>query len=198
MYEEKSQIHRSKEMTDEKIIELFFARDEAALEQTAKKYENYCFTIANNILSNRQDSEECVNDTYLAAWQSIPPERPQQLSSYLGKIVRNFALMRQRKDRAAKRGGNFSEISAELLALIPDGTDLAEEYDARRIGFIIDTFLRSIGKIDRIIFVRRYWYGDNIADICRNFGLGESRVKVSLHRTREKLAQTLKKEGVSL
>lgn len=185
-------------MTDEKIIELFFARDELALRHTADKYENYCYTIANNILSNHQDSEECVNDTYLAAWQSIPPERPKQLSAYLGKIVRNFALMRHRKERAYKRGGNMTEISLELLTLLPDGTDIAEEYDAGRIGFIIDEFLRSIKKIDRQIFVRRYWYGDGIHDICRQFGLGESRIKVSLHRTREKLAERLKKEGVTL
>ena len=134
-------------MTDEKIIELFFARDEAALQHTADKYENYCFAIANNILSNRQDSEECVNDTYLAAWQSIPPERPKQLSAYLGKIVRNFALTRHRKERAYKRGGNMNEISLELLELIPDGSDLAEEYDAGRLGLIIDTFLRKIKRM---------------------------------------------------
>ncbi len=185
-------------MTDEKIIELYFARDEAAIKYTAEKYESYCFTVANNILSNRQDSEECVNDTYLAAWSSIPPERPRQLSAFLGKIVRNFALMRYRKDRAYKRGGNMSEVSLELLGLIPDGCDLAEEYDSRRIGLIIDTFLRTLSKSDRQMFVRRYWYGDSIADICRQFGFGESRVKVSLHRTREKLAETLKKEGVAL
>ncbi len=185
-------------MTDEKIIELFFARDEAALNHTAEKYEKYCYTVAYNILSNHQDSEECVNDTYLAAWQSIPPERPKQLSAYLGKIVRNFALMRHRKERAYKRSANIAVISDEILALIPDNFDISEEYDARRIGFIIDTFLRTINKTDRQIFVRRYWYCDSIADICRQFGFGESRVKVSLHRTREKLAETLKKEGVAL
>jgi RNA polymerase sigma-70 factor (ECF subfamily) len=185
-------------MTDEKIIELFFARDEMAIKHTADKYENYCFTIANNILSNREDSEECVNDTYLAAWQSIPPERPKQLSAYLGKIARNFALTKHRKERAFKRGGNMNEISLELLELIPDGSDLAEEYDIRRLGLIIDTFLRKIKKDDRQIFVRRYWYGDPLADICRNFGFSETKVKSSLHRTREKLAAELKKEGVDL
>ncbi len=185
-------------MTDEKIIELFFARDETALRYTADKYENYCFAIANNILSNRQDSEECVNDTYLAAWRSIPPERPRLLSAFLGKIVRNFALIRYRRDRAYKRGGNLSEISLELLRLIPDDTDLAEEYDSRRLALIIDAFLRKLKKDDRQIFVRRYWYSDSIADICRSFGFSESRVKSSLHRTREKLADELKKEGVAI
>ena len=185
-------------MTDEKIIELFFARDEMALRHTADKYESYCFTIANNILSNRQDSEECVNDTYLAAWQSIPPERPKQLSAYLGKIVRNFALTRHRRDRAYKRGGNMEEISLELLELIPDGTDLAEVYDTNRLGFIIDSFLRSLSKDDRKIFVRRYWYSDSLFDICRNFGFTETKVKSSLHRTREKLSAVLKKEGVAM
>ena len=92
----------------------------------------------------------------------------------------------------------MSEVSLELLGLIPDGCDLAEEYDSRRIGLIIDTFLRTLSKSDRQMFVRRYWYGDSIADICSQFGFGESRVKVSLHRTREKLAETLKKEGVAL
>ena len=195
---EKSALIGENKMTDEKIIELFFARDEAALQHTADKYENYCFAIANNILSNRQDSEECVNDTYLAAWQSIPPERPKQLSAYLGKIVRNFALTRHRKERAYKRGGNMNEISLELLELIPDGSDLAEEYDAGRLGLIIDTFLRKIKKDDRQIFVRRYWYNDSLHDICRNFGFTETKVKSSLHRTREKLAAELKKEGVAL
>ncbi|MBO5701212.1 MAG: sigma-70 family RNA polymerase sigma factor [Clostridia bacterium] len=185
-------------MTDERIIELFFARDEMAIKHTADKYENYCFTIANNILSNREDSEECVNDTYLAAWQSIPPERPKQLSAYLGKIARNFALTKHRKERAFKRGGNMNEISLELLELIPDSSDLAEEYDTRRLGLIIDTFLRKIKKDDRQIFVRRYWYGDALSDICRSFGFSETKVKSSLHRTREKLAEELKKEGVAL
>lgn len=185
-------------MTDEKIISLFFSRDEAALEHVEKKYGSYCFTIANNILGNSQDSEECVNDTYLAAWRSIPPEKPKQLSSYLGKIVRNFALMRQRKDRACKRGGAIEEISLELLALIPDTEAVSQDHDVRRIGLVIDIFLRSLTKADRQIFVRRYWFGDPISDICRQYGYAEARVKSSLHRSREKLAARLKKEGVTL
>ena len=185
-------------MTDEKIIALFFSRDEAALERVAEKYGAYCFTIANNILENQQDSEECVNDTYLAAWQSIPPEKPKQLSSYLGRIVRNFALMRYRKDRAGKRGGAVTEISLELMTLTPDDTDLAAECDARKLGLVIDIFLRSLKKADRQIFIRRYWFGDPIADICRQYGFAEARVKSSLHRTREKLAERLKKEGITL
>lgn len=185
-------------MTDEKIIELFFARDEEALKYTAEKYENYCFTIAHNILDSKEDSEECVNDTYISAWSSIPPEKPKQLSSYLGKITRNFALMKLRKNRAYKRGGQISEISEEILSLIPDESDIAEDYDSRRIALIIDTFLRTLAKADRQIFVRRYWNGDSIYDICRFMGFGESRVKVSLHRTRNKLAEVLKKEGVTL
>jgi RNA polymerase sigma-70 factor (ECF subfamily) len=139
-----------------------------------------------------------VNDTYLAAWRSIPPERPKLLSAFLGKIVRNFALIRYRRDRAYKRGGNISEVSLEILELIPDGTDLADEYDSRRLALIIDAFLRKLKKDDRQIFVRRYWYSDSIADICRGFGFSESRVKSSLHRTREKLADELKKEGVTI
>ena len=185
-------------MTDEKIIELFFARDEAALKHTSEKYEDYCFTIANNILGNHLDAEECVNDTYLAVWSSIPPERPLRLSAYLGKITRNFALLRYRKERAQKRMSNIENVGEELLALIPDGSDLASDYDSRRIGLVIDTFLRSINKADRQIFVRRYWYGDSIADVCRFTGFGESRVKTSLHRTRTKLAQVLKKEGITV
>ena len=183
-------------MTDDKIIELFFARDEAALKHTAEKYESYCFTIANNILSNAQDSEECVNDTYLAAWRSIPPEKPKALSAYLGKLVRNFALMKYRKERSYKRGGSISDISLELLSLIPDEYDLSEQYSMNRVSLIIDTFLRNIKKNDRMIFVRRYWFGDPISDICRSFGFSEAKVKSSLHRTREKLAEELKKEGV--
>lgn len=185
-------------MDDNRIVELFFARDEAALAETEKKYGGLCRYIASNILALREDVEECINDVLLALWNAIPPERPLDLRAYIGKAVRNNAHARTRDANAWKRGGRVQIVGDEFLSLLEDGTDLASEFEARRAGEVISRFLERINKSDKKIFVMRYWMGMSIEQITAQTGYGESRVKMSLHRTRKKLAAELEREGITV
>lgn len=185
-------------MDDKKIIELFFARDEAALDSVEKKYGALCRYIASKILVMREDVEECVNDVLLALWNAIPPERPRDLRAYIGKSVRNRAHEISREENAWKRGGRIRIVGDELLTMLDDGTDLAADFEAKRAGKIISDFLQKINKNDKKIFVLRYWAGLEIREITEQTGFGESRVKMSLHRTRKKLAEELGKEGITV
>lgn len=185
-------------MDDKKIIELFFARDEAALDGVEKKYGALCRYIASKILTMREDVEECVNDVLLALWNAIPPERPRDLRAYIGKSVRNRAHEISREENAWKRGGRIRIVGDELLTMLDDGTDLAADFEAKRAGKIISDFLQKINKNDKKIFVLRYWAGLEIREITQQTGFGESRVKMSLHRTRKKLAEELGKEGITV
>ena len=185
-------------MKDEKIIELFFARDEEAIRETEKKYGALCHHVAENFLSIREDREECVNDAMLELWNSIPPANPDDLRAYLAEIVRCRAIDRSRANNAWKRGRNVQMVSDELLSSIPDGTDLSESYESARAGTVINDLLASLGERERDFFVMRYWMSESIHGIAQRTGATEGRIKMSLMRSRKKLAQMLRKEGLIL
>lgn len=181
---------------DGQIIDMFWERSEAAVSETQKRYEKYCMYIAENILGDREDAEECVNDAYLALWQSIPPARPDDLPAYLGRIVRNTSIDMLRRRKAAKRGfGKTEQISDELAACLGEIDSPADSYCIRDA---LDRFLGRLPKRTRIIFVQRYWYMSTVRDIARDIGMSEGNIRVSLHRTRAELKEFLKKEGIDV
>ena len=184
-------------MEDQAIIDLYFLRSEAAISETAAKYGGYCYSIANNILANREDSEECVSDTWLAAWNAMPPRRPGVLSVFLGKITRNGAISRWRERSAAKRGGGEITLALEeLRECVPDEDSVEESFSRRETVRAVNTLLGSLGETERNVFLRRYWCVDTVADIAGSFGFSEAKVKSMLHRTRQKLRKALQKEGL--
>lgn len=185
---------------DAYIVNLFWARDEQAITETSRKYGAYCQSIALQILQNIQDAEECVNDTYLKAWDVIPPERPSKLGAFLGKITRNLALDKYKAYRAVKRGGSEFAVSLEELGdCIPDtSADIQSQTNAVHIGKVINDFLQSQPALVRKIFVCRYFYSDSITDIAKRFSCSEGKVKSSLFRTRNKLKIHLEKEGITI
>lgn len=185
-------------MEDNKIIELFFARSELAISELSEKYGSLCSKIAANILNNRLDAEECVNDTYLGVWNTIPPQIPNSLISYVCRIVRNLATMKYHSNRAAKRNSIYDVALDELENCFPASDTVEDKFDAKMTAEIIDKFLLSIDKNDRIMFVRRYYHSDSISDIAELFGTNKHYVSVRLSRIREKLKKHLIKEGVSL
>ncbi len=188
-------------MTDQEIIELYFARSENAIKESADKYGNYCSYIAMNILSNREDSEECVNDTWLNTWNTIPPKRPSVLRTFVGKITRNLALNLYEKQSAKKRGGGeTAAVIEELYECIADkSSDLPDDLaDKMTLTDCINRFLENQKADARKMFVRRYWYLSSINEIAEDFGFTESKVKMSLSRMRQALMSELEKEGITL
>ena len=186
-------------MDDRNIIELFFARDERALSESQKKYGRYCESISKNILSSDEDAEEVLNDTLLSAWNSIPPEEPKSLKTYLGTLARNLSLDRYRKMKAEKRSG--SEVSLcleEAEEFLADTKSISEEYEKREFIKFLNNFLHSLPERECDIFVRRYFYCDSTADIARRFGIKEPNVLVILSRTRKSLKKALQKGGYTL
>ena len=184
-------------MEDREIVELFGQRDEQALEAAAAKYGSYCRAVARNILSDEQDAEECVNDSYLHAWNSIPPHRPDSLPGFLAKLTRDTALNKWRDARAQKRGGGAVALAYEELAdCIPDRHAIDENLALQELAEVIRRFLYTVPETERRVFLCRYWYFDSISAIARQFGFSESKVKSMLHRSRSKLRTTLKKEGI--
>jgi len=188
-----------KNLDDNMILDLYWARSESAISETAQKYGGYCTKIAMNILQNSEDTEECVNDTYLKTWNAIPPQRPTIFSSFLGKIIRNLSLNKYKEQRAKKRGGyEVVLLLDELEDCVPSGNRVEYEYEAGVIAQTIDRFLHSIDAESRIVFVRRYWYVDSIRSIAARFQMSESKVKSMLFRTRSKLRIYLEKEGIAI
>lgn len=185
-------------MDDSRIIALYFQRDEQAIRETASKYGVACQKIAMNILSNLQDAEECVNDTYLRTWNAIPPERPQKLGAFVGKITRHLALDKYKAAHAAKRQADTFALSLDELGDAFPSKDFHAEEDARAIGDAINSFLRKETETSRKIFVCRYFFGDSIEDICSRFHVSEAKVKSSLFRSRNRLRTHLEKEGIYL
>jgi len=152
-----------------------------------------------NILQNVQDAEECVNDTYLKAWNSIPPEQPRRLAAFLGRITRNLSLNRYESRNTQKRGGKQTALLlSELEACLPTSRTVEDEVDSRSLGQIIDEFLATVNNEDRFYFVLRYWYSETVPKIAKQFGVGQSKVKVSLHRTRKKLKIYLEERGITI
>ena len=186
-------------MKDVQIIELFWQRDETALTEVENKYANYCFAIAWKILMNREDSEECVNDTWLTAWSTIPPKRPSILSSFLGRITRNFAIDILRKKYAAKRPDkhtvHMDDILMEAEILNQQTIHFLEHKETEEeLVRLLNEFLETLKEKDRDIFLRRYWHMDSMAELTKRHNLSESAVKVNLFRTRKKLEKIMRKE----
>ena len=185
-------------MTDEKLIEMFWNRDEGALHAAEKKYRAFCHSIVSNLLASREDREECINDAFLALWNNIPPEQPKSLSAYLAKIVRTLALERSRSENAWKRGGRVQTVGEEFLRDVTDGRTLADDYESSLAGRIINEFLDELPKNDRKIFVLRYWFDEDISVIARRTGFSESKIKSLLKRLRDRLRKKLEKEGITV
>ena len=184
-------------MEDSKIIELYWARDEFAIVQSSEKYGAYCFAVAKNILADSEDSEECVNDTWLRAWNAMPPGKPGCLRLFFAKITRNLALKRCEKKQSTKRAGEFSAILTELEEC-EVARSAEQEYLEREIMTSINTFLDAISQRERCIFVRRYFYAESGAAIAQRYGEKESNVNLILFRTRKKLKEYLEKEGICI
>jgi RNA polymerase sigma-70 factor (ECF subfamily) len=186
-------------MNDCEIVKLYWDRDPDAIGQSRQKYGNYCYAIAYNILQNREDADECVNDTWLGAWDSMPPHRPDLLSSFLGKITRRLSLNRRRSHTALKRGGGLAEVTlSELEECLPAAETVEQTVEAEELADLLDGFLRSLPETDCSLFLCRYWYCQSVTVIARRFGWGESRVKMRLLRIRQQLKTRLEEEGVSL
>lgn len=183
-------------MDDSKIVQLYFDRSETAIAETDRKYGPYCHTIAYNILANNEDAQECVSDTYLTAWNAMPPRRPSILSTFLGKITRRLSIDRWRTRTAYKRGGGEIPLALDELSECVSGGETPEQTLLRRqMALRFNQFLQSLPEVERCVFLSRYWYLDSVANIAEHFGFTESKVKSMLHRTRGKLRTCLQKEG---
>lgn len=186
-------------MQDEQIVQMYWDRDEAAIAATREKYGGYLFTIAENILLCREDSMECVNDTYLAAWNSIPPHRPQVLQSYLCKLIRRIAIDIYRKNNRLKRKNSAYDVSlSELSECISDKVTPENTLEYKRLAKAIGDYLRSIPKTDRMLFVCRYYFMDSLRDAAKYCKLREGTAKTVLYRTRCGLREFLEMEGFDL
>lgn len=187
-------------MTDSQIIDLFLKRLEQAITETDYKYGTLCFRISSNILDNQEDCEECVNDTYLALWESIPPTIPNSLKAYICKLVRFISISKARHNLSKKRSANFTESLDELLdcfsSELEDTVD--NELQAKELGHIIDCFLGTLKKEDRIIFVLRYFYGESVASIAKRFSTSSHTISNKLYRVKNRLKEHLEKEGYLL
>lgn len=185
-------------MDDKKIIDLFWNRDESAITMTEAAYGRYCRTIAYNILGVEEDVQECLNDTWLGAWNSIPPAKPDCLSAFLGRITRNLAISRYRAGHALKRTGDrLSESLDELGECASCSSDnVSETVDRKALEKAINEYLDTVSEKQRKLFVRRYYYMDPVVDIAEMYGLGTSDVKVTLLRMRRSLQKHLEKEGL--
>lgn len=185
-------------MTDPQIIELYFARDQQAVSETAAKYGAFLLRLSRNILRSPDDAEECVNDTYLRTWNAIPPTRPAAFQVFLSRITRNLSLDRWERNRAAKRGGGAEVLLGELAECIPAPGGVERRLEEQEIAGLLSAFLRTLTPEARWTFLRRYWYGESLAEIAAGLGCGQGRVKSSLFRTRTRLRAYLEKEGIAL
>ena len=184
-------------MEDKQIVDLYWQRSERAVTETQQKYGSYCYAIANRILGDPEDARETVNDTYLGAWNSIPPHKPLVLSSYLGKLTRRYALKRRERQSAQKRGSGEAALALEELSgCIPAGDSPQHHVEQRELTASLDRFLGTLPVVQRQVFVCRYWYLEPVADIAKRFGFSQSKVKSMLHRLRKQLKQHLEREGL--
>ena len=183
-------------MEDSRIVDLYWQRDESAISETATKYGKYLHSISYQILADMDDADECVNDTYHAAWQAMPPHRPSVLSTFLGKITRRISIDLWRKNNADKRGKGEVFLALEELEECISGNDNVEdEVERQELQKKLNVFLKHLPDTERRVFMCRYWYMDSISDIVKQFGYSESKIKSMLYRTRKKLRTMLEKEG---
>ncbi|MBR6242032.1 MAG: sigma-70 family RNA polymerase sigma factor [Ruminococcus sp.] len=183
-------------MDDPSIIDLYWERSEEAIAQTDIKYKKLCMHVADNILLDHSDSEECLSDTYLAAWKAMPSQRPKYLPAFLCRIIRNFALKRCEYNTAQKRNPEVALSLDELDDTIPSPDNVESSVDAAELGRIISAFLRKQGRKKRSIFLRRYWYYDSVSTIAEKYSMSEESVRQMLFRLRRKLKEYLEKEGL--
>lgn len=185
-------------LSDREIVALLFARSEEAIAALESRFGRLCRRIAVNILHCEEDAEECVSDTYLAVWDSVPPKEPDPLMPYVGRIARNFALDRCRYNRAARRSSDGDVLLSEVEEIVSGGEDAEERVMQEALAAEISAFLRALKADDRHLFVRRYWYGDELAAIAAEMGMRAGSAAVRLHRIRERLREHLTKEGFTL
>lgn len=185
-------------LEDSKIIELFFARAEQAIVELSAKYGTVCGRIAKNILKNKLDAEECVNDTYLAVWNTIPPKKPEPLRTYIFRIVRNIAIAKYHANTCKKRNSYYDAALEELENCFAASATVEQEISAKELSQQINCFLAVLDEKSQVMFVRRYWYSDSISDIAKRFKMSNNNVSVCLSRIRDKLKTHLKKEGFEL
>lgn len=185
-------------LEDSKIIALFYARSEQAVEELSKKYGALCRKIAGNILNNDLDAEECVNDAFYAAWITIPPQNPKPLKAYISRITRNLAIAKYHKNTAKKRNSFYDLALEELEECIPALDDVETELAGKELTHSLEKFLDTLDKESRIMFIRRYWYSDSISEIAERFQLSKNHVMVKLSRIRMKLKKYLEKEGFTV
>ena len=185
-------------MDDNSIVELYWKRSESAITETANKYNGYCYSIAYNILANKEDSEESVSDAWLTAWNVIPPRRPTFLAAFLGKITRHISIDRWRVRTAQKRGGGEVAVALDELGECVSGGIMPEEaYEQKELVLSFNRFLDGLTETERSVFLCRYWYLDTVPAIAVSFGFSRSKVTSMLHRTRAKLRVHLEKEGLA-
>lgn len=186
-------------MKDEEIIELYWNRNESAISESERQFGGYCYSIAYNILNNKEDSDECVNDTWLKAWKAIPPQRPNKLSLFLGRITRNLSFDKFKARKTKKRGeGEMMLVLEELDECIPLVSNVEKVVLDEELDKIINRFLHTLPERECNIFLARYWYSKSLAEIAQQFSMKENNVKANLFRSRMKLRIYLEKEGVIL
>lgn len=182
-------------MEDSEIVELYWRRDETAVSETEEKYGPLCRSVAGHIVNTEQDVEECVNDALHQAWTSIPPQRPERLGAWLGKVTRNLALNRWKRDRARKRECGMTALLDELAECVPGPVTVEKELEEKELTGAIDRWLRGRSREDRTLFLRRYWYGEALRELAEERGVSPNRLAQKLFRLRRSLKNTLEKEG---
>ena len=186
-------------MDDSDIIQLYWDRNDQAIRATSEKYGHYCQAIAKNILNNAEDAEECVNDTYLNAWNSMPTHWPKQLATFLGKITRNLSFNRYKHNHTEKRGGaEITLVLNELADCVSDVDTVEQAIDRQELAQTVNSFVKSLPQEKRNIFVRRYWYADSVSDIASDYGMLQGTVSKTLERTRKQLKAYLIERGFDL
>lgn len=185
-------------MDDLKIIELYWERNENAIAETGNKYGRLLYKISFNILSNNEDSQECLNDTYIRTWKSVPPERPRSLTAYLGRIIRNISIDYLKQNRAQKRYSGGDLLLSELEDCIPSTNTVWEEIENKALSRLISDWVNTLSKEDRILFVRRYWYGDSVKELSERIGSTPSKLASRMYRLRSSLKNLLEKEELTL
>ena len=182
-------------MEDGEIVELYWRRDESAVSETEEKYGGLCRSVALSILGKPEDAEECVNDALHQAWTAIPPQRPDRLGAWLGKVTRNLALNAWKRDRTRKRQGGMTALLDELAECVPGPVTVERELERKELAAAIDSWLRGRSKEDRTLFLRRYWYGVELQELAAERGMSPNRLAQKMLRLRRSLKQTLEKEG---
>lgn len=185
-------------MEDSDIVKLFLERSESAISELDEKYRGYCHNIAVNILSVESDAEECVSDTYYKAWESIPPQKPEKLGAWLGRVTRNTALDMWRKNHRKKRYAGIEEILDELGDCIPSNDNVESVIEGRMLTETLNSWLGSLTRRERILFIRRYWYGEKVNKLAGEYGMSDKKMAKQLYRLRQRLKVALEKEGYLL